>query len=174
MYKLRYVNPEQIRVGLQKAAKEGKRKNRQRNFLIIKTLSDSGLRVTELIELIPHNINFNEAFFHIKGKGQKIRVVDIPQELCQLLQLYIETNIIKTKDRIFPLTRDSIRKITWKFGGANPHAFRHAYAINLLRKTKNIRYVQKQLGHSSLNTTEIYLQFLEYEQEKKKIDTLYE
>ena len=171
---MRYINPNQIHEALKVAAKEGKRRNRQRNFLIIKTLSESGLRVTELIELTSNNINFDEAIFHIKGKGQKIRVVDVPQELCQLLQLYVESNKIKSKERIFPLTRDAIRKITWKYGGANPHAFRHTYAINLLRKTKNIRYVQKQLGHTSLNTTEIYLQFLEYEQEKKKINTLYD
>ena len=59
-----------------------------------------------------------------------------------------------------------------KYSNRNPHAFRHSYAIRLLKETKNIRYVQKQLGHSSLTTTQIYLQFTDFSLEKSKLEDL--
>jgi len=169
---MKYLTKQQVQEALKKTINNGRKKYRQRNYLILKTLSESGLRVSELINLTSYNINFEESIFYIKGKAGKIRVVDIPSELSQLLQMYIKTEGLKAKDRIFPLTRYGISKITKKYANTNPHTFRHTYAINLLRKTKNIRYVQKQLGHSSLQITEQYLQFIEYEKEKKQLSGL--
>jgi len=169
---MKYLNKNQVQEALRLCLKEGRKKNRERNYIILKVLSESGLRVTELIELTPYNINYEANTFFIKGKGDKIRVVDISPELSQLVQMYVKSKNIPNKKPIFPLTRDGIRKMTWKFAGANPHIFRHTYAINLLRRTKNIRYVQKQLGHSSLSTTEEYLQFVEYEEERKLLSGL--
>lgn len=170
--RMKYLTISQIKEALKKAAQKGRKNNRQRNYLILKTLAETGLRVSELINLKPYNINFEECVLYVIGKGSKSRIVDFPSELSLLLQMYVKTNNIKNKENIFPLTRDGIQRITKKYAGINVHAFRHSYAINLLRKTKNIRYVQKQLGHSSLQTTESYLQFLEYEEEKKQLENL--
>jgi integrase/recombinase XerC/integrase/recombinase XerD len=169
----KYLTILKLQEALDNCIKKGRRSKRQRNFLILKTLAESGLRVSELINLIPYNVGFETHILYIKGKGNKIRSVDISTELSQLLEMYIKTEDIKNKNPIFPLTRDGVRKITLKNSGFSPHAFRHTYAINLLRTTRNIRYVQKQLGHSSLNMTEIYLQFIEFDQEKKQLSGLY-
>lgn len=169
---MKYLTISQVKEALKKTARNGRKSNRHRNYLILKTLAETGLRVSELINLKPYNINFEESIFYITGKGSRTRIVDIPSELGHLLEMYVKSNNIKSKSNIFPLTRDGILKITKKYADINVHAFRHTYAINLLRKTKNIRFLQKQLGHTSLKTTEIYLQFLEYEEEKKQLENL--
>lgn len=165
---MRYVNAQQVQQALEKAAEEN-----QKYYMIINTLSSSGLRVTELVTLTPQNINFKDGCFHIKGKGGKIRNVDVSKQVCMQLSMYIKNRKIKNNKPIFPITRQRIFQITKKFADEKPHAFRHGYAIALLRKTKNIRYVQKQLGHTSLSTTQIYLQFLEFEEEKEMLPNLY-
>mgnify|MGYP001314732759 CR=1 FL=1 len=48
----------------------------------------------------------------------------------------------------------------------HPHTLRHTFATDLLRKTKNIRLVQKALGHSHLSTTEIYTHIVDDEMEE--------
>jgi site-specific recombinase XerD len=122
---------------------------------------------------MPQNINIHEKVLHVRGKGQKIRNVDVSAQFLTQMQLYIKTNNISSHKRIFSISMRTAYNIVKKHSNMNPHSFRHAYAINLLRKTMNIRFVQKQLGHSSLSTTQLYLQFVEYEQEKKKLESLY-
>lgn len=142
-------------------------------FLIVNVLAKTGVRVSELISITPNDILFEEKQIIIRGKGNKIRNIDVSNDLIYLLRIYINKNKIKKKDQIFPLSRQQIGNITRALGWINPHTFRHSYAIELLRKTKNIRYVQVQLGHSTLKTTEIYLRFMEYKLEKQKLGELW-
>lgn len=166
---MKYLSLEQTHQAIEKAAEQS-----SRNYILVLTLLKSGIRVTELIDLTPQNINFQAKYLHIKGKGGKIRNVDVPSDLLQQLKLFIKNKKVKNRQRIFKVTRQRVFQITRTIADMNPHAFRHTYAINLLRKTGNIRYVQKQLGHSSISSTQIYLQFIEYEQEKKKLGTLFQ
>ena len=166
--KMKYLNAEQIKQAVIKAAEE-----KDTYYMIIKVLSEAGLRVSELINLTPQNINFIEGYFHIKGKGGHIRNVDISRELCMQLQMYIKNKKIKPRDKIFDISRQRVQQITSHVAGINPHGLRHSYAIALLRTTGNIRYLQKQLGHRSLSTTQVYLQFVEYDKEKEKLISLY-
>ena len=89
------------------------------------------------------------------------------------LELFIKQKRIGKNKPIFPFSRQRVGQITREVASINPHAFRHSYAIHLLRVSKNVRYVQKQLGHSSLKTTEIYLQFMEFNHEQRQLDELY-
>jgi len=86
---------------------------------------------------------------------------------------YAKTKNIRKNQLLFHLTIRRLQQICNETANINAHAFRHSYAIQLLKKTKNIRYVQKQLGHSSLATTQIYLQFMEFKEEKNKLGELY-
>ncbi len=87
--------------------------------------------------------------------------------------MYVKKNKIKKNKPIFSLSTRQIRNITQRFADTNPHSFRHSYAIQLLRKTMNVRYVQVQLGHSTLATTQIYLRFMDFNQEKEKLGELW-
>lgn len=168
--KVEYLNQQQVQEALRKARKKGRKKTRNRNYLIIKTLVESGLRVTELTTLLPKNIDFVNDYINIDGKGSKIRQVDIPHNLTEVLEMYVDANKTKPNKPIFPLTRNAIYKITKKYADCKPHALRHTFALFTLEKTdKDIRFVQKQLGHSRLDTTEIYLDIIESKKSKTKI-----
>jgi len=164
---MKYVTTNDVHKALEKAASEG-----QEEYLIIKTLAETGLRVSELVHIEPRDLNDDKTIY-VRGKGNKIRIIDIPGELYQLLKLFIKDRKIRYDRRIFSLDRSTVYRLTMKLIDKNPHAFRHGYAIHLLKRTRNIRYVQKQLGHSSLSRTQIYLQFMEYEQEKSQLSDLY-
>ncbi len=144
-----------------------------RTFMIINTLIKTGVRVSELIAITPQDILFEEKQIIIRGKGNKIRNVDAPADLLFAYRLYLKKTSIQINQRIFSITRDAIYKITKKIAGTNPHTFRHSYAVELLRKTRNVRYVQVQLGHSSLSTTQVYLRFMDFSEDKKKLGDLW-
>lgn len=149
---------------------------KMRDWILIKLLSGSGLRAGEIVNLKIKNINLNENELHIRGKGDKIRNVDISPVLSNLIGLWIKSSERTSNDTIFGIGYRRIHNIIKKHtdGKFTPHAFRHGYAIELLRQTKNIRYVQRQLGHANLANTQIYLQFMEYDEEKKKLSGLFE
>lgn len=144
-----------------------------RTFMIINTLIKTGARVSEVIAITPQDILFEERQIIIRGKGNKIRNVDVPWDLTYAFKLFLKKKTVKKNQRIFPITRDAVYKITKKIAETNPHTFRHSYAVELLRKTRNIRYVQVQLGHSSLTTTQVYLRYMDFSEDKKKLGNLW-
>ena len=141
-------------------------------YIVIETLANTGVRVHELIQMTPNDLL--ETQIIIRGKGNKIRNIDVGPNFLFTLKIHIKQKKLRSNERIFNISRNGIYKLCKKVSGLNPHAFRHSYAIELLRVTKNIRYVQLQLGHSTMKTTEIYLRYMEYESEKNKIGELYQ
>ena len=129
--------------------------------------------VSEISKIKPQDILPDAEQIIVKGKGGKIRNIDVTADLIMHILNYAKTNKIRKNQKLVNLTVRRLQQICNEIAKANAHAFRHSYAIHLLRKTKNIRYVQKQLGHSSLATTQIYLQFMEFEEEKNKLGELY-
>src|SRR3989344_3438241 len=133
--------------------------------LIISSLYSTGLRVSELVNLKVQDLNLNEKTGWVrKGKGSKDRLFVLSEDLSKELQEYINTkeNIYlfsKTK----PLTTRNIQKIvkgtTHRAGiskKVTPHTPRHSFATHLLEQGTDIRTIQAMLGHSSLNTTQVY------------------
>jgi integrase len=171
--KIEYLSKKEIDEMLAKASESS-----QRDYLLLKTLVLSGMRASEVVGsselpgLRLQDINAQEGTIIVAGKGSKYRNVDVPRELCRQLQMYSKANNIKKRDRIFDITRQRAWQISKEIAGVRTHALRHTYAILLLRKTRNIRYLQKQLGHDSLNTTQIYLQFMSFDEEKKMVESL--
>jgi len=148
--------------------------------LIISMLYSTGLRVSELVNMKVEDINFNDSTGWVrKGKGSKDRFFALSKELAAELKEYLngrEHIYIFSKEK--PLTTRNIQKIirfTKKRAGINkkvtPHTLRHSFATHLLEQGTDIRMIQTLLGHSSLNTTQMYTH-ISGEQIKKVVNPL--
>ncbi|GJN62938.1 site-specific tyrosine recombinase XerD [Elizabethkingia anophelis] len=147
----------------------------QRNFCIIEVLYGCGLRVSELIDLKLSDINFNESYIRVEGKGKKVRFVPMAPYTQKILQNYIQHTrshmriAPKSTDIAFLNTRGTalsrvmvfimIKEMAAKAGiyrSISPHTFRHSFATHLLQNGADLRFIQELLGHSSITTTQVY------------------
>ncbi len=137
--------------------------------LIIKLLYGCGLRVSEIVNLKKHDLNFEEGLIHLNlAKGRKDRFVKIPESLKKELRNYSALNISEIlflSSRGGKLTENTIQKIVQnsaKKAGIKkrvyPHLLRHSFATHLLESGIDLRIIQKLLGHSDIKTTQIYTQ----------------
>ncbi len=144
-----------------------------RNHMTLFMLFGLGCRVSELIALDLENFNETQSFLVITGKGNKQRAVPLTQNLRTELKTYIEkirphlikkeTQSILINDRGHRPSRVDIWRwlAHWsKIAGfqepVSPHQFRHGCATALLESGADLRSIQALLGHSSLQTTQIY------------------
>ena len=132
--------------------------------LIIWTLVDTGLRVSELCSLTPQNILWQQKAIRISGKGgpygkkSKKRVIPMSRRVQTLLEPYFSLN-----ERWFVGPRQ-VQKIVKEVANrakitqnVTPHVLRHTFATLALQKGISLAAVQKALGHDRLSTTAIYL-----------------
>lgn len=145
-----------------------------RDKTMIETLYSCGLRISELVDLEIIHVNLRQGVIRVLGKGQKERLVPMGQKLINLIGIYLsklKENEIKNSSNFLFLSQRG-KKITrqafWhrikiyatKAGLENnkisPHILRHAFATHLLNNGADLRVVQLLLGHSDLNTTQIY------------------
>ena len=146
-----------------------------RDKTMIETLYSCGLRISELTNLELLNLNLRQGVIRVIGKGQKERLVPMGDQLIGLLELYISSsrkNLLNKRhsDFLFLSTRGQrmTRQSFWHrikhyrlAAGFEPdkislHVLRHAFATHLLNNGADLRVVQLLLGHSDLNTTQIY------------------
>lgn len=143
-----------------------------RDKAILATLYGTGLRVTELITLKTKDIKLSESQFSVIWKGSKLRPVFLTQDAKEKLKKYIlsrwddsEYLFISLSWNSYwePLSRNSIESLVKKYAElvwiqekVTPHTLRHSFATSLLRRGADIRSVQALLGHSSIQTTQIY------------------
>lgn len=148
----------------------------QRNRAILEVLYGCGLRVSELCELQLSQVNFDNRFMIINGKGSKQRMVPMSDFTAKTLGQYIggaRTRIIpahgaegtvflshrgKPMNRVmvFYIVRDAAKACGIR-KNVSPHTLRHSFATHLLEGGANLRAIQMMLGHESIATTEIYL-----------------
>ena len=144
-----------------------------RNVVVLELLFSTGARVSEIADLKTENIQLSTGEISIKGKGDKERVIQICNiEAMNCIKKYFNLfkNEIKLSGGYFLVNRfgnklsdQSIRGIvknvckkTKIIKNITPHVFRHTMATLLLENDVDIRYIQTILGHSSINTTQIY------------------
>ena len=143
-----------------------------RDIAVIELLFATGMRISELCNLKPENIDFINNTILVYGKGAKERILHIGNaDVLMALHLYQDTfsEDINKCGYFFvnrlqnQLSDQSVRHMInhyVKLAGLEqhitPHMFRHSFATLLLEQDVDIRYIQKILGHSSINTTEIY------------------
>jgi site-specific recombinase XerD len=133
-----------------------------RDKLIVRTIYATGVRVSELCNMNIEDIDFDEHTIRIRGKGDKMRTVFVDDDTLADLLKFIGNRIIGP---VFlgqqgkNISSRAIQHIFKNYAptGITPHKIRHSYASELYKRSKNLRVVQENLGHTSIKTTEIYL-----------------
>jgi len=143
-----------------------------RDICVLEILFSTGIRVSELCNLRPENINLSSGVVLIYGKGNKERIVQIVDprtkqiltEYQNLFEDYIQESGFFLINRLNRrLSSQSVLYMIKKYAdlaGINkhitPHTFRHTFATLLLEADVDLKYIQHFLGHSSIMTTQIY------------------
>ena len=145
-----------------------------RDRLIFEFLYGTGCRISELVNTDLQDIDFESNIVKIRfGKGSKQRLIPLGKSLKNSIEAYviqvrnnvpnfqkIDALLLNSKGK--RLTRQSIWTVINKYAqeqgikDLTPHTLRHAFATHLLEGGADVRVVQELLGHSSINTTQIY------------------
>ena len=149
-----------------------KKKNALRDAAISEILFSTGMRISELCSIKPHDINLSTGTILIYGKGNKERRINIGNEqVISILKEYRSefSSEINMCGHFFAnqygrmLNDQAVRRMINKYCSLasidlhiTPHMFRHTFATSLLDADVDIRYIQEMLGHSSINITQIY------------------
>ena len=153
--------------------------NSFKNRTMIKLFLASGLRLSEMINLRWKDVNLMTGQLKVvEGKGAKDRILWISDSIIEELRIWKEKqakklglceNVFTTNSKN-KLDDRNIRRMVAEYSkkagiikNVSPHTFRHTFASDLLSATKNIRLVQKALGHEDLSTTMIYTHIVDEE-----------
>ena len=147
-----------------------------RAVLMIELLYSCGLRVSELVGINIKDLDVNEGFVRVMGKGGKARFSPIGSSAINVLETYLTKRPKSESDALFLNQKDlrisprSVQNIVKKRAlevgvsiNVHPHMLRHAAATHFLQSSHDLRTVQEFLGHKSIKSTQIYthLDFLE-------------
>jgi len=147
-----------------------------RSVLMIELLYSCALRVSELVGINLEDIDMDEGFVKVIGKGSKSRFSPVGQTTIDVLKRYIKLRpkcdsnalfVNKKNTRISSRTvQNIVKKRALEVGvsiNVHPHMLRHAAATHFLQSSHDLRTVQEYLGHKSIKSTQVYthLDFLE-------------
>lgn len=146
---------------LQKPPSNKSDKDKVRDLALILVLYGGGLRVSEACNLMWSQINLNQRSLRIKGKGNKERLVVVPQRVARALAtLPKQGEFVWGEKPLDPRQAYEIVRTRGAQAGLlrrlNPHALRHSFATHLLSSGADLRTLQELLGHESLKATEKY------------------
>jgi integrase/recombinase XerD len=145
-----------------------------RDRTMLELLYATGLRVSELVNLVLGQINHQQGVVRVVGKGGKERLVPLGEAALDWLERYLREARPRftgpgAGDALFPGPRGGAisRQAFWyaikryaSIAGVarpvSPHTLRHAFATHLLNHGADLRVVQLLLGHSDISTTQIY------------------
>lgn len=144
-----------------------------RNYTMISVLINTGMRVSELVDLRTGDINLRAKMVKVLGKGDKERLIPIDDETVDILKGYMNnerkelnkesSNLLFLTQRGKPVSRSNfyaiLKKLTLESGvrsHVTPHMLRHTFATTMLEGEADLRSIQELLGHSDISTTTIY------------------
>lgn len=146
-------------------------RNKTRVRIMALTALDTGVRVNELLCLTRKDVNLDALTLLVHGKGNKERLVPMSIELRKVLYRHLAGHqhelVFCTKQGGQLTQRNVLRdfKVVCESVGisgvrCSMHTLRHSFAVGYLRAGGNLFYLSKILGHTSVKTTEKYLQSL--------------
>ncbi len=140
-----------------------------RNYAIVTVIANTGLRISEVLNIKINGLTLSDNEMTIIGKGSKQRTIIINQTAIKVIKEYITNYRQKSKyaevsEYLFvsnkgeKLRSDTIERIFNKYSKKiTPHSLRHCYATTVLEnEVLDVRQLQQQLGHSSLETVMLY------------------
>ena len=145
-----------------------------RDRAVLELFYSSGLRVSELAALTLQQVDLENAFTRVFGKGSKERVVPIGARAREALATWIASGRphyvkARTRSELFLSSRGTslsrvalwgiVKKHAKRAGitkTVKPHLLRHSFATHLLSGGADLRAIQEMLGHASISTTQIY------------------
>ena len=150
---------------------------RRRDRAILETLYSSGLRVGELVAVVPADVDTEARRLHVvRGKGRKDRVVPLTRAAANAIEIYLRLGRPdlagrrgRARSELFlgngggRLSVDRVNKMVQAYARrarvkkhVTCHTLRHSVATHLLKGGADIRHIQALLGHGSLHSTERY------------------
>ncbi len=158
------------------------------NYMIIRMMAETGMRISEVLELRMEYVDLNTGRIIIKeGKGNKDRIVYINNGLLENLISYLERTAKGSTGLIFAtrtgsqIDQNNINRMIETYRAKagiekhiSAHTFRHSYATALLRETGNLSLVQRVLGHEDISTTQIYVHLADKDVEKQMVKPLFD
>jgi len=143
-----------------------------RDKAILELFYSSGLRLSELVGLDLDELDLKTGMVRVVGKGQKERVIPVGEQAINAVKVWLKQRRLQTiqdKQALF-LSQNGKRISTrtvqqrlryWAQKQAmpnhvHPHMLRHSFASHVLESSSDLRAVQELLGHSDINTTQIY------------------
>jgi integrase/recombinase XerD len=156
------------------AAPAGGNARALRDRALLELFYSSGLRVSELAGLMLQQVDLENGFIRIFGKGSKERIVPVGGRARDALVTYLTAGrpaLVKGKtgsqfflnNRGGALSRVMLWMLVKKYAeraglekNVKPHGLRHSFATHLLTGGADLRAIQEMLGHASISTTQIY------------------
>jgi site-specific recombinase XerD len=162
------LNPEQVKRVLEFKPRGV---NQIRTHAAATLILDGGYRISEVLELVFDNCDFDNLVMKVRGKGNKHRLVPVSNEMRKRLYRYAAKNsgpgrllfgtrnntlvTVRNFERDFKAIGQKLQITGVRF---SPHTLRHTFAVQYLRAGGNLFYLSKILGHTSITTTQKYLQ----------------
>lgn len=141
-----------------------------RNYALLLTFIDTGARLSELANLKMENINYDECYFRVMGKGQKERNIPFGKKVARILLKYqlkyrpepVGTDNFWLNRNGRPFAAERMEKAIRRYGQeaglkrCYPHKLRHTSSVLYLRNGGDPFSLQRKLGHASLQMTRHY------------------
>jgi integrase/recombinase XerC len=147
---------------------------RRRDALIVLLFYSCGIRLAELTGIEIGDIATDFRSLRVHGKGDKIRIVPLPEATSEIIKNYIfeisALNIWKShakpllltmkgegisRGRVYTIVKGELDRMGVQ-GKRSPHVLRHTFATHLLDNGADMREIQELLGHTSLAATQVY------------------
>jgi integrase/recombinase XerC len=142
-----------------------------RNRTIIETFYNTGIRISELINLKVSDIDFSRETIKVLGKRNKERIIPVSRLFSEVLRQYSETRIsmetegewffvtvkgVKMYPRlVYRIVRNYLTLVTTS-DKKSPHVLRHTFATHMLNHGADLNAIKELLGHANLSATEVY------------------